>query len=217
MATHERASASEGQQQRQGATMEGAGGQRGERAPARTGQQTVARRGWARRPGLAFPWFSPADLASDAFLASPFTLMRRMTEAMDRWMTEAGLGPGLPARIARERAAGMPTWMPEIDVFRRDNELVVRADLPGLKREDVNVEVEDHVLAISGERRQEEEEREEGYYRAERSYGSFCRTISIPEGVDESQIKASFHDGVLEVTVPLPAEPERRGRKIEIK
>lgn len=217
MATHERAGAPEGQQHRQGATAEGAGGQRGERTPARTGQQTVARRGWARRPGLMFPWFTPADLASEAFLASPFALMRRMTDAMDRWMSEVGLGPGISAPGLRARAAAMPTWMPEIDVFRRDNELVVRADLPGLKREDVNVEVEDHVLSISGERRQEEEEREEGYYRAERSYGSFCRTISLPEGVDENQIKASFHDGVLEVTVPLPAEAERRGRRIEIK
>jgi HSP20 family protein len=93
----------------------------------------------------------------------------------------------------------------------------VRADLPGLKKEDVTVDVEDGMLAISGERRDEHEEDRDGYYRSERSYGRFYRAVPLPDGANAEQIDASFNDGVLEVTVPAPKERESRGKKVQIR
>jgi HSP20 family protein len=92
---------------------------------------------------------------------------------------------------------------------------VVRADLPGLKREDVNIEVRDDELILSGERRSEHEESEGGYYRSERSYGSFYRSIPLPEGVDADTAKARFDNGVLEITMQAP-QPSGRARRIQI-
>jgi HSP20 family protein len=108
---------------------------------------------------------------------------------------------------------GRSPWSPEIEVFERGGQLVIRADLPGLNRDDVKVNVTDDSLIIQGERRQEFEENEEGYYRSERSYGSFYRSIPLPEGINEEEVKANFRDGVLEITMPVP---QQRGRRIEI-
>jgi HSP20 family protein len=107
-------------------------------------------------------------------------------------------------------------WAPEIDVFERDNRLVTKVDLPGLKKDDVKVEVTDGHLAISGERKTEAEEKKENFYRCEREYGSFHRAIPLPEGVKLEDVKATFSEGVLEVSVPLPAQPEAKVRKVEI-
>ena len=93
----------------------------------------------------------------------------------------------------------------------------MRADLPGLKRDDITVEVDDGVLTLSGERRQENREEREGFYRSERSYGSFYRTIPLPEGVEEDDISATFDEGVLEVRVPVPEQAQRRARRVEIR
>lgn len=95
-------------------------------------------------------------------------------------------------------------WTPAMDLVEVDTEYVVRADLPGVSEEDVHVEVEGDVLTISGERKAEHEERKEGYYRIERSFGSFRRAITLPEGVDISKVGARFEKGVLEVRVPKP-------------
>jgi HSP20 family protein len=105
-------------------------------------------------------------------------------------------------------------WIPSMDLVGSDGELVVRADLPGLSEGDVNIEIEDNVLTISGERKSEHSERKEGYFRVERSFGSFRRSLSLPEGVDPDAVKATFHRGVLEVRVPKPEQ--RRPRKVEI-
>ena len=91
-----------------------------------------------------------------------------------------------------------------MDLVETDNEFVLRADLPGLSEDDVNIEVEDNVLTISGERKAEHEERKEGYYRIERSCGSFRRSLTLPEGVDPEAVKANFDHGVLEIHVPKP-------------
>lgn len=107
-------------------------------------------------------------------------------------------------------------WSPTIDVFQKDNRLVTKVDLPGLKKEDVKVEVADGRLVISGERRREVEEKKDNVYRSEREYGSFCRAVPLPEGVTLEEVKATFANGVLEVSVPLPARPEARVRKVEI-
>jgi HSP20 family protein len=105
-------------------------------------------------------------------------------------------------------------WAPQIEVFQRDNELVVRADLPGMTRDDVAVEVTEEAVTIQGERRHESEEEREGFYRSERIYGSFYRVIPLPEGAISEQAKANFRDGVLEITMPAP--PKSKGRRIEI-
>ncbi len=105
-------------------------------------------------------------------------------------------------------------WIPAMDLVESDGDLVLRADLPGLSEADVSIELEDKVLTISGERKIAHEERKEGYYRVERSSGSFRRSLTLPEGVDAEAIKATFDRGVLEVRVPKPEE--RKPRKVAI-
>jgi HSP20 family protein len=107
-------------------------------------------------------------------------------------------------------------WYPEIDVFEKDDRLVTKIDLPGMKKEDVKVEVTDGHLAVSGERKHEHEETKGNVYRCEREYGSFYRAVPLPDGVQLNDVKASFADGVLEVSVSLPAKPENKVRRIEI-
>jgi HSP20 family protein len=110
--------------------------------------------------------------------------------------------------------AAVRRWIPAMDLVETQDEFVLRADLPGLSEGDVNVELEDNVLTVSGERRSEHEERKEGYFRVERASGAFSRSLTLPEGVDESAIKASFDRGVLEVRIPKPEE--RKPRKVAI-
>jgi len=108
-------------------------------------------------------------------------------------------------------------WAPQVDVFERDNELVVHADLPGLRQEDVRVNVDQGVLTISGQRTQERKNQPQGGMRySERSFGSFQRSIALPQGVDPGQIRASFDNGVLEVTAPMPEQARSKGRDIPI-
>jgi HSP20 family protein len=105
-------------------------------------------------------------------------------------------------------------WAPAIDLVEADDHFVLKADLPGLADDDVNIEVQDGTLTISGERRSETEKREKGWYRVERSFGRFSRSLTLPEGVDADKIEASFDKGVLEVRIPKPEE--RKPRRIEI-
>ena len=132
--------------------------------------------------------------------------------------------PGRQGSTALGRGAGgggsarSSVWAPQIELFQRGDQIVVRADLPGLNKDDVDVEVHEGVLTISGERREQYEDRGEGFFHSERSYGSFHRSIPLPEGVSEDQINAQFRDGVLEVTIPMPRHQEQqRGRRIEIR
>ena len=104
----------------------------------------------------------------------------------------------------RERA-----WTPAIDVVREDGHLVVRADLPGIKPEEVKIEVEDDILTVSGEHEERKEEKDKHYVRRERRYGSFRRSMALPTGVEAKQIKAETHNGVVEVTIPLPQEAKK--------
>jgi HSP20 family protein len=146
----------------------------------------------------------------------PFTFLRQMTSDLDP-MFETSAWPSFrwPAFRARPAAEAV-AWFPEIDVFEKDNRLVTKIDLPGMKKEEVKVEVTDGHLAISGERKTEAEEKKENFYRCEREYGSFYRAVPLPEGVKLEDVKATFSDGVLEVSVPLPAKPEAKARKVEI-
>ena len=146
----------------------------------------------------------------------PFALLRQMTSDFDRVFEGTGWPafrwPALRATAAGEGAK----WFPEIDVFEKDKRLVTRVDLPGMKKEDVKVEVTDGHLAISGERKTEAEEKKDQFYRCEREYGSFYRAVPLPEGVKLEDVKATFADGVLEISVPLPAKAEPAVRKVEI-
>jgi HSP20 family protein len=105
-------------------------------------------------------------------------------------------------------------WVPPVDLVEAEDHFVLKADLPGLSEGDVNLEVQDGTLTISGERRAEHEQREKGWYRIERSFGRFSRSLSLPDGVDADRIEASFSHGVLEVRIPKPEE--RKPRRIEI-
>lgn len=126
---------------------------------------------------------------------SPFTTVRRMMEDMDRIFGGGGWAGG-----------ELTGWNPQVEVFQRGENLVVRADLPGLESKDVNVELDDDALTIKGERKTEHEEtrEKEGYFHSERSYGSFERRIPLPPGIDRATCDASFQNGVLEVTLKLP-------------
>ena len=97
-------------------------------------------------------------------------------------------------------------WVPAMDLVETDDQLVLRADLPGLGRDDVEIEVKDGVLTVSGERDAGNEERADGHYRIERSFGRFARSLTLPDGIDANRISADFDDGVLEVRIPKPAE-----------
>jgi len=105
-------------------------------------------------------------------------------------------------------------WMPAMDLVETGDHFVLRADLPGLAEEDVNIEVEDRVLTISGERKAEHELTKEGYHRVERAFGTFSRALTLPEGIDPDAVQATFDRGVLEVRIPKPEE--RKPRKVSI-
>jgi HSP20 family protein len=153
-----------------------------------------------RGPYSSLLSMNPAEL----FGVSPFSLMRRFTEEMDHIFQGAG--------GRREEGA---LWSPTVEVNERDGKLEVVADLPGLKESDVKVEVTDEGLVIQGERKREHEEKREGYYRSERSYGQFYRVIPLPEGTNLDQAHAEFRNGELRVSIPV-AEQRRNVRQIPI-
>jgi len=106
-------------------------------------------------------------------------------------------------------------WAPAIDVFEKGDKLVVKAEVPGMKEEDIHVSVEDNTLNIRSEKKTESEVKNEDYYRCERSYGSFFRSVALPSTVDASKIEADYEDGVLEVT--MPKKPEVKPKKVAVK
>jgi len=146
---------------------------------------------------------------------NPFGLMNRFSEEMNRLFNDFGFGTNLMPRGFGREFEKLTSWSPQTEVFERDNQLVIRADLPGMSRDDINVDLEDDRIIIQGERHNERETEERGFYQTERSYGSFYRVIPLPEGVDGEQAKADFQNGVLEITMPKP-EQKSRTRRLEI-
>jgi HSP20 family protein len=126
----------------------------------------------------------------------PFAELSELRGHFDRMFDEYTGG--------RERAR-----TPAIDVVRDNGNLVVRADIPGIKPEEVKIEVEDDILTVSGEHEEHKEEKDKHYVRRERRYGSFSRSMALPSGVEANSIKAKTHDGVVEVTIPLPKEAQK--------
>ena len=145
----------------------------------------------------------------------PFALMRQMTIELDRLLDEPVWSFRRPP-LRRFNPAELAPWYPNVDVFERGGRLVTRIDLPGMKKEDVKIEVADGQLVISGERKREDEEKKDNFYRCEREHGSFYRSVALPEGVKLEDVKATFADGVLEVSLPVPVVPEPTVRQVEI-
>ena len=170
---------------------------------------------------------TPAEMSKVE--ASPFELVHRFAEEMDRVFDDFGYETGwhlpLPRFLARSRkffrhgarALATTPWSPRIDVIEREGQLVVHADLPGMSKDDVKVEVTDGMLTLQGERKDEKKEEREGYSYSERRYGSFYRSIPLPEGADPSKATAEFRKGVLEVTMPTAPRPELKQRRVEVR
>lgn len=203
------------EQQQQSRSAQPQGQQSQGQQPSGQTTQGIQRRGDGQQTGIARRWPSMPSLFNmdpfEMFRMSPFALMRRFMEDMEQQWPQSGMGRGGQG-LAR---AGTEFFSPPMEMFEREGRLVVRVDLPGLTKDNVHVEVTDEALTIEGERRSEHEERQGGFFRSERRYGTFRRQIPLPEGVNADQVTASFKDGVLEVSMPAPQQ-QARGRQIEI-
>ena len=186
-------------------SQSGSQSQSGQSAPA--GNQMERSQSGQLRQGTSLPSIYSS---SEPMRTSPFALMRRFAEEMDRMFEDFSFGGRL---ASQSQAQGL--FAPQIEVFEREGELVVRADLPGVNKDDVHVEVTNEGILLEGERRYEHEESEGGIYRSERSYGTFKRMIPLPEGAQADEATATFKDGVLEIRMPAPEQQTRR-RQIEI-
>lgn len=169
-----------------------------------------------------FPARRGQKAADKQTATSPFTLMRHLAEDMENMLADFGFGrrffapefskdffsPSFAAfdntSFYAENERFLSDWSPPVEMFERDGELIVRADLPGIKKDEVKIEITDRHLTIEGERKDEREEKGAGFYRSERSYGSFCREIALPEGVRTQNAKAKFKNGVLEISMESP-------------
>jgi HSP20 family protein len=136
---------------------------------------------------------------------SPFEGLSRWFDDVDTWF-DRGFFAEVPDKL----------WRPAIDVEEKDGKYMVRADLPGLNKEDIHIELHDGYLTLRGERKSEQKEKKGNYRRVERTYGTFERTLSVPEGVTDKDIHAHYADGVLELTIPAPKAAEPKAVEIKI-
>lgn len=143
-------------------------------------------------------------MATQVSVWRPFSDLGELRQRFDQMFREMGAG-------------GEGNWTPSVDVLRKNGNVVLRADLPGIKPDEVKVTVEDDVLTVSGEHSEESEEEEGSYMRRERRFGSFSRSMSLPAGVKAEDIESTTKDGVLEVTIPLPQAEEKKPVEIETK
>lgn len=193
----------------QGGQTTAASGQQGSQQEAYspgTGQRggSLSRRGGSGMPSLF------------GTRGSPFDMFRRLDEDMDRLFHQIWGGG---RSLMRGRGADAQSmWMPQVEVCEQGGKLHVYADLPGLKKEDVKLSLEGDQLVLQGERQSSREEGQQGgdFYHTERSYGSFYRSIPLPEGVDPQTAQANFKDGVLDVTFDAPRRPQQQSRQIDI-
>ncbi len=152
---------------------------------------------------------------------SPFTFMRRFSEEMDRLFGEGfgrdWLSPVVEGSLERLTSLGNSKFSPQVEVFERNDTLVVRADLPGVTKDKVTIDIANEAVVIRGKRKSEREKDAAGYYRSERSYGNFYRRIPLPEGVRVDRATADFSNGVLEISIPAGEPVEGKRRQIEIR
>ncbi len=140
-------------------------------------------------------------------------------EDMERWFEEMWRRPFSAFRTPfwpTTRTLEAEEFMPSLDMYDTEHELIVKCDLPGLKKKDIELNITHNYLTISGERGKEEKVEKANYYRYERSYGKFSRSFELPEGLDIEKAKAHFEDGVLEVKIPKSEEAEKMSKKIAI-
>jgi len=135
----------------------------------------------------------------------PFEGLTRWFDDLDSWFDDDFFTETLERK-----------WAPAVDIEEKDGKYLLKADLPGLKKEDIHLELHDGYLTLKGERKSEHEEKKENYHRMERTYGSFQRSFRVPEGVTEKDIKAKYHDGVLEMTIPAPKEEKPKAIDVKI-
>jgi HSP20 family protein len=140
-----------------------------------------------------------------------FPMFRRLSEELDELFDR--FGQDRPFFEPRRWTRG--EWTPDVEMFERGGELVIRADVPGMRKEDITIETTEDEITFRGERKEEKEEKREGFYRAERTYGSFYRALPLPEGAKIDLAKAVVKDGVLEVTMPM-LKVEEKKRRLEI-
>lgn len=139
----------------------------------------------------------------------PFRELEDMSERLNRVFSRPAL------RNNGKESMTVADWMPTVDISETDGEYLIKAELPEVKKEDVKVTVENGVLTLQGERRQEREEKGKKYHRVERSYGSFVRSFTLPESVDEGGVKAEYKDGVL--NLHLPKSEKVKPKAIDVK
>jgi HSP20 family protein len=142
----------------------------------------------------------------------PFRELAALQNEMGRWMNQVtGSGTALQPGNGGSATA---TWLPAVDVWETEDELVLSFDLPGIPEDQISVELDDTVLTVSGQREREEQQSGERFYRYERRFGTFQRSVSLPPGVNQDDIKANYRNGVLEVRVPKPQE--QKPKRIQI-
>jgi HSP20 family protein len=156
---------------------------------------------------------------------SPFSIMRQGLDETERLFGAALRGEwdqfkrgwlSPASRGAFSMGQQFGDWSPAVEAFQRGNEFVIRADVPGMNRQDLQVEVGDDMVTLRGERREDRKEERDGVFWSERSYGSFTRVVPLPPGAITDSAKASFNNGVLEIVMPAPSVETRRGRRIDI-
>jgi HSP20 family protein len=156
----------------------------------------------------------PKELVKAELLRAPSPF-----EAMEGWFEDAFRRPFpllSPSWLPKLRVAEMEELMPSVDVFEESDEVVVKAELPGMKKEDIDVSMTDNAISISGEKKKEEKVERKNYYREERSYGSFTRSFRFPVEVQTDKAKANFKEGILEIRIPKTEEAKKKEKKLVI-
>jgi HSP20 family protein len=138
----------------------------------------------------------------------PFRDLVTLREKMNRLFEDAVTSRG------EEKDLVTSSWAPAVDIYEDENELVLTAEVPGIEEKDIEIKLEDNTLSIHGERKMEKETKEENYHRLERAYGSFFRSFTLPNYIDQEKINAQHENGVLKIT--MPKRPELKTRKVKI-
>lgn len=140
---------------------------------------------------------------------TPWREMTSFHDRINRLFDEPVFRPAL-----LDKEGSLSEWSPRVDIYDRDEAIVIKAELPGMEKKDIDIDIEGGILTLKGERSHEEEVKENNYYRKERSFGKFHRAFKLPEDVDPEKIKADFKNGILKIDIPKPEE--RKPRKITV-